>query len=172
MKNLGALTAKNAGLRIVDKGLSNIWLVGHIISLLPSARVITMKRHPLDVALSRFFQPFNRRGGMSWSSDLSSIASFIAINSQMSDLWDKVFGSRNLHVYYEDLVTNPRIVLKEILTHIELDWEGGVLDSLVNATRRSDSDFNIITVSASSLKLSTRMQSVDTRSSGDISCHR
>lgn len=47
--------------RIVDKMLRNLWLVGYIQMLLPRACIVHVARHPLDVALSCYAQPFGYR---------------------------------------------------------------------------------------------------------------
>jgi hypothetical protein len=45
----------------VDKMLRNLWLVGYIQMLLPRACILHVARHPLDVALSCYAQPFGYR---------------------------------------------------------------------------------------------------------------
>ena len=48
--------------RIVDKMLRNAFNLGHIAIMLPAAKVLHVRRHPLDVALSCYAQPFEGRG--------------------------------------------------------------------------------------------------------------
>lgn len=56
--------------RIVDKMLRNNYNVGYAQIVLPRACVIHAVRHPLDVALSCFAQPFEGRG-LPWASNLT-----------------------------------------------------------------------------------------------------
>ena len=56
--------------RIVDKMLRNNYNVGYVQIVLPRACVIHAVRHPLDVALSCFAQPFEGRG-LPWASNLT-----------------------------------------------------------------------------------------------------
>lgn len=60
---LAAMRSKIPGERrnatwLVDKALSNAWLVGHIALLMPRACVVHAVRHPADTALSSFQQSF------------------------------------------------------------------------------------------------------------------
>ena len=56
--------------RIVDKMLRNAWNLGHIAIMLPAARVLHVVRHPMDVTLSCYAQPFEGRG-TPWAWDLT-----------------------------------------------------------------------------------------------------
>jgi hypothetical protein len=56
--------------RIVDKMLRNNYNLGYVQVSLPAACLIHAVRHPLDVALSCFAQPFEGRG-LPWASNLT-----------------------------------------------------------------------------------------------------
>ena len=51
----------------------NLWRVGHMLVMLPRACVIHAARHPLDVAMSCYAQPFSY-SAMPWAWDLGDIA--------------------------------------------------------------------------------------------------
>ena len=55
--------------RIVDKMLRNAFNLGYIQLTLPKACVVHVVRHPMDVALSCFSQPFEGRG-LPWAAQL------------------------------------------------------------------------------------------------------
>ena len=55
--------------RIVDKMLRNSFNLGYVQLTLPRACLVHAVRHPLDVALSCFSQPFENRG-LPWASQL------------------------------------------------------------------------------------------------------
>lgn len=55
--------------RIVDKMLRNAFNLGYIQLTLPKACIVHAVRHPLDVALSCFSQPFEGRG-LPWAAQL------------------------------------------------------------------------------------------------------
>ena len=56
--------------RIVDKMLRNAWNVGYISMMLPRSCIVHAVRHPMDVLLSCFAQPFEGRG-TPWAWDLN-----------------------------------------------------------------------------------------------------
>ncbi len=63
-----AMQGRNAT-HIVDKMLRNAYNMAYIRMTLPGACLIHAVRHPLDVALSCFAQPFEGRG-LPWASQL------------------------------------------------------------------------------------------------------
>ena len=50
--------------------LRNAWNLGHIAVMLPAAKVLHVVRHPMDVTLSCYAQPFEGRG-TPWAWDLT-----------------------------------------------------------------------------------------------------
>ncbi len=58
--------------RIVDKMLRNAFNLGYVQLTLPKACVLHTVRHPLDVALSCFSQPFEGRG-LPWAAQLDGV---------------------------------------------------------------------------------------------------
>lgn len=83
----GAAAAERP-IRIVDKMLRNLWLVGYIQLLLPDACVVHVVRHPMDAGLSCYSQPFGY-SGMPWSWDLGDIAAQVNMTWELADHWDK-----------------------------------------------------------------------------------
>jgi hypothetical protein len=74
----------------VDKMLRNLWLLGYIQLILPHSCVVHVLRHPMDVALSCYAQPFGY-SGTSWSWDLDHIVQQIQMTWQLADHWDEAF---------------------------------------------------------------------------------
>ena len=58
--------------RIVDKMLRNAFNLGYVQLTLPKACILHTVRHPLDVALSCFSQPFEGRG-LPWAAQLDGM---------------------------------------------------------------------------------------------------
>jgi hypothetical protein len=81
--------------RIVDKMLRNLWLVGYIHMLLPNSCIIHVVRHPMDVALSCYTQPFGYSGSaMAWSWDLADIATQIKMTWEVAEHWEQHLPGR------------------------------------------------------------------------------
>lgn len=81
--------------RIVDKMLRNLWLIGYIHMLLPQACIVHVVRHPLDVALSCYTQPFGySASSLAWSWDLSAIATQLQMTWELAEHWDQQLPGR------------------------------------------------------------------------------
>ncbi|GAX74981.1 hypothetical protein CEUSTIGMA_g2427.t1 [Chlamydomonas eustigma] len=113
-------------IKIVDKMLRNIWLVGYIDMLIPKAKIVHVMRHPMDAGLSCFAQPFGYNG-VSWAWDLHEIAAQIKMTHRLANHWDETHPGRVLTIFYEELVQYPREVATELLEWVGLPWEEGVL---------------------------------------------
>ncbi|KAK9786997.1 hypothetical protein WJX73_008830 [Symbiochloris irregularis] len=113
--------------RIVDKMLRNAFNLGHIAIMLPAAKVLHVKRHPMDVALSCYAQPFEGRG-TPWAWSLDDIAHQIQLTHDMMKHWTNILPEgRIMDVPYEALVANQEATSREILKFVGLTWESGVL---------------------------------------------
>lgn len=121
--------------RIVDKMLRNAWNLGHIGIMLPAAKVLHVVRHPMDVALSCYVQPFEGRG-TPWAWDLANIAEQIMLTHDIMDHWEAVLPpGRIMRVPYEALVQAQEATTRRILDFVGLDWEPEVLQ--FHATARA-----------------------------------
>ncbi|KAL6749787.1 P-loop containing nucleoside triphosphate hydrolase protein [Haematococcus lacustris] len=112
--------------RIVDKMLHNLWLVGHIQLLLPDACVVHVARHPLDAGLSCYAQPF-ASPGMAWSWDLGHIAAQINMTWRLAQHWEATLTGRMHTLLYEELVAHPELAARRLLAACGLDWAPQVL---------------------------------------------
>jgi hypothetical protein len=88
-------SSATAPARIVDKMLRNLWLVGYIHMLLPESCIVHVMRHPMDVALSCYAQPFGYSGSaMAWSWDLAAIATQIEMTWEVAEHWEQHLPGR------------------------------------------------------------------------------
>lgn len=90
---------------VVDKGLVNYLYVGALALALPRARIIHVRRDPMDVAWSCFRRRFHE--GLAWSYNFDSLAAFIRAYDDMSAYWKAAIPGRILTVEFEDLVSEP-----------------------------------------------------------------
>lgn len=88
----------------VDKALVNYLYVGAIAMGLPEARIIHVRRDPMDVAWSCFRRRFHQ--GLAWSYHFESIAAFLRVYQDTLDHWNAVLPGRILTVDYEQLVSD------------------------------------------------------------------
>lgn len=81
--------------RIVDKMLRNLWLVGYIHMLLPKSCIVHVVRHPMDVAMSCYAQPFGySASALAWSWDLAAIASQLQMTWDLAEHWEEQLPGR------------------------------------------------------------------------------
>jgi tetratricopeptide (TPR) repeat protein len=112
--------------RIVDKMPGNFLFVGLIKTVFPNATIINAVRHPLDVALSCYFQNFS---DLRWANDFKLIAQIYAIYRRAMDYWASVLPEGSiLDVQYEQLVEDPEHHARRMIEACGLDWEPSVLE--------------------------------------------
>lgn len=109
------------GQRFVDKGLGASRQLGVLASVLPQARIIWLRRDPLDCAWSCFRTFFSQ--GIAWSWSLADIAAHFQAEDRLFAHWQEVLGERMLALSYEELAAKPDDKIDRILKHVGLDPE-------------------------------------------------
>lgn len=109
----------------IDKTPLNYLYIGLIHLALPNARIIHMRRDPMDSAYAMYKTLF--RMGYPFSYDLSDIARYYAAYEGLMAHWRSLLPGRFLDVDYEDLVENQEAVSRRIISHCGLDWEDACL---------------------------------------------
>lgn len=110
--------------RIVDKTIDVSRCFGLIATALPDAPLIWMKRDPLDNAWSCFRTFFIH--GVGWSYDLEDIAHHFRLQDAQMAFWQDKLGDRLLVVPYAELVDQPEVWTRKLLSHCGLSEEAGV----------------------------------------------
>jgi tetratricopeptide (TPR) repeat protein len=114
-------TFADAG-RIVDKATFNSDYLGPIHSVFPNARIIYVRRDPVDTCLSCYFQPFS--AVHSFALDLADLAHYYREHRRLVDHWRAVLPpARLLVVHYADLVRDKEKWSRRILDFIGLEWD-------------------------------------------------
>jgi predicted Zn-dependent protease len=110
---------------VVDKGLVNYLYVGALAVALPQARIIHVRRDPIDVAWSCFRRRFH--DGLAWSYHFDSLAAFIRVYGDMAAHWQQVLPGRILTVEFEKLVTDPESETARVFEFVGIerpaDWQ-------------------------------------------------
>ncbi len=104
-----------------DKAPGNFWHVGLIARILPQARFINVRRHPLDACMGSFKQLF--AVGQPWSYDFFEIAEYCLDYHRLMGHWHEVLPGRILDVNYEDVIANIEGEVRRILEHCGLEFE-------------------------------------------------
>lgn len=116
----------------IDKTPVNFLYIGLIARALPNARIIHLRRHPMDSGYALYKTLF--RMGCPYSYDLADIAAYQLAHRRLMDHWRAVLPGRILDVDYEGLVTDQETVSRRIITHCGLDWQDACLRFHENAS--------------------------------------
>ncbi|HEY8696079.1 MAG TPA: sulfotransferase [Rhizomicrobium sp.] len=105
----------------IDKMPNNFLHLGLIHLILPNARIIDARRHPLACCLSNFKQHFARGQGFAYS--LSDLGRYYANYVEMMAHFDAVLPGRIHRVFYERMVDDPESEIGALLAHCGLPFE-------------------------------------------------
>jgi tetratricopeptide (TPR) repeat protein len=111
--------------RFIDKMPNNFPNVGLLALMLPQAKIIDARRHPLDACLSCYRQLFAK--GQAFTYDLTEIGEYYLQYQRMMDHWAEVLPGRVLTVQYEEVVANLEMQARRILEFCGLSWEDACL---------------------------------------------
>ena len=101
--------------------------------LFPGARIIHIKRNPMDTCLSIYFQKFNRVHA--YANNLSDLGFYYRRYEQLMNHWRKVINLPMLEVQYEDLVAEPDSWIPRLVDFCGVEWEDQCLS--FHETRRA-----------------------------------
>ena len=111
--------------RFIDKMPNNFAHIGFIKTILPNAKIINAKRHPLDSCVSSFKQLFYK--GQSWSYDLFEIGEYYLEYERMMDHWHSLYPGEIYDIQYENIVNNQEDESRKLIDYCRLDWEDSCL---------------------------------------------
>ncbi len=108
-----------------DKLPNNFVHAGFLRLILPQAKIINAKRHPLDSCLGSFKQLFAR--GQPFTYDQFELAEFYLEYQRLMDHWHAVLPGKVLDVQYERVVDDLEAEVRRILEFCELPWDDACL---------------------------------------------
>ena len=111
--------------RFTDKLPNNFAHVGFAHLILPNARVINARRHPLDSCLGSYKQLFAK--GQSFTYDMNELALYYRTYHETMKHWHRVLPGKVLDVHYEDTVGDFESQVRRILAHCGLPYEESCL---------------------------------------------
>jgi tetratricopeptide (TPR) repeat protein len=111
--------------RFIDKMPNNFPLIGLIHLILPNARIVDARRHPLDACLSCYRQHFAK--GQPFTFDLSEIGQYYVEYERLMEHWHAVLPGRVLTVQYEEVVADLEGQVRRLLEYCGLTWEDACL---------------------------------------------
>jgi len=114
-------------LRVVNKFPTNFLFLGLIHGALPHARIIHMRRNPIDTCLSIYFQHFEAAN--TFANDLEDLAHYHREYQRLMRHWRTVLPANvMLDVPYEGMVLDLPTWCRRMLDFIALPWDERCLD--------------------------------------------
>jgi tetratricopeptide (TPR) repeat protein len=110
----------------IDKNPNNFPAIGLIHMMLPNAKIIDARRHPMDACFSGYRQLFAK--GQPFTYDLTDIGEYYLQYQRMMDHWHEVLPGRVLSVQYEEVVTDFETQVRRILEYCNLPFEESCLN--------------------------------------------
>jgi hypothetical protein len=115
-----------AGERIVEKLPTNYLYVGAIRRALPAAKVLLLRRSPLDSCFAMYRALFGEAYPFSY--DFDELARYYAAYDKLTNHWLSLFGDAIHEVVYEELVREPRRVGTALAEYCGLTWKPEATD--------------------------------------------
>ena len=109
----------------VDKMPNNFRYIGLIHLILPNAKIIDARRHPMACGFSGYKQLFAE--GQEFTYDLTDLGQYYRDYVELMDHWDRVLPGKVLRVQYEEVVGDLETQVRRILDHCGLEFEPGCL---------------------------------------------
>ncbi|MDJ0653145.1 MAG: sulfotransferase [Xanthomonadales bacterium] len=117
----------------IDKNPLNFLLVGFILRSLPQARVIILRRHPLDTVIGNFRQLFAvDYSYYNYALDLEDTARFCRGFLDLRALWAERFPGRVTLVDYESVVDDLEGEARRLVDFLGLPWDPACVDFASN----------------------------------------
>ncbi len=114
------------GVRFVDKTLQNYLYCGVIHAALPLAKILLVRRDPLDAGWALYKAHFQQ--GFAFSYDLVELADYCLAYGRLAAHWRKTLPAQSfLDVAYEDVVLGQERESRRIIEFLGLPWEDQVL---------------------------------------------
>jgi tetratricopeptide (TPR) repeat protein len=119
---------------ITDKMPGNFFAVGLIHAMLPGAKIIHVKRNPVDTCLSCFTRLFSH--GQEFSYNLSELGRYYGYYARLMEHWRSVLPQDAFYeIRYEELVANQETQTRKLIEYCGLEWDDACLES--HKTKRS-----------------------------------
>ena len=109
----------------IDKMPNNFLHIGLIALILPNAKIIDARRHPMAACFSGFTQLFAR--GQSFTYGLRNMGRYYRDYVDLMDHWDRVLPGKVLRVQYEDMVADTENQVRRMLDHCGLEFQENCL---------------------------------------------
>ena len=110
---------------VIDKYPVNFLYIGLLKILFPQAKIIHIKRNPLDVAISCLQSNFTVEH--EWAFSFNGITRFYTVYAGIMKFWERTIGSDIITIEYENIVQRPQEEIPRLIHAIGLEWDDACL---------------------------------------------
>ena len=113
--------------RITDKMPLNFRWIGFILTAMPEAKVINLRRDRVATCWSIFKHYFSSKGN-GYAFDLVDVAEYYKLYIDLMDFWRERFPNQVNDLDYEALTEHQEEETRKLLDYCDLDWEDQCLE--------------------------------------------
>ena len=125
----GAQAVAQAGAVLLDKFPLNFLYLGYIARAFPGARIVCLRRAPLDSVWSNFKHLFALGSPYyGYSYDLLDSARYYALFAELMALWRDLFPQQVMELEYEAMLSDQDAQTRALLDHCGLPWDEACLN--------------------------------------------
>jgi len=110
----------------VDKLPLNTPYAGLIARLLPEAKIVFVRRDPVETALSIWLHDFS--AAYPYATNLEHLAHAVGLNDRMREAWRDRLGEQFQEMDHDALCADPRAEGRRLFEFCELDWDDRFLE--------------------------------------------
>ena len=119
----------------IDKTPSNYLYIGLIAKALPQAKIIHLRRNPMDSCYAMYKTLFQM--GYPYSYSLEDLGQYYVEYLKLMSHWRTQLPGRVFDVDYESLVREQEVVSRQLLAYCDLDWDDACLNFHTNQSPSS-----------------------------------
>ncbi|MEW9570964.1 sulfotransferase [Rhodanobacter sp. Si-c] len=112
--------------RFTDKSLVTWYLVGAALAMLPAARVVVVRRDPVETCLACYRQCFTELSG--FTCDLDEMADYCIDFIRLTRFWLERYPDKVFDLEYETLVAEPEPTIRRLLDFCNLPFDPACLE--------------------------------------------
>jgi tetratricopeptide (TPR) repeat protein len=109
----------------IEKFHENILYLGFIAKAWPDARLVHLRRHPMDTCFAMYKQVFT--WSYKFSFDLETMGTYYIAYDRLMRHWRDVLGERLVEVEYEALVRDQDVQTRRLLAQLGLEFDPACL---------------------------------------------
>jgi tetratricopeptide (TPR) repeat protein len=111
---------------LTDKMPMNFKFIGYILSAIPEAKIIHVKRDARATCWSNYKHYFSSGNGFTFNQ--KDLAKYFGLYLELMNYWHKLFPNKIYELNYEKLTENQKQETEKLLKYCDLNWDKNCLN--------------------------------------------